>query len=156
MLKYLYNKVVFAEIPDEVTLAIAISGCRIHCDGCHSKELWEDTGKPLSTSEIDRLLGMNEGVTCLLLLGGESDIDSLKSLFKHAFGRIKTAWYSGLDALKAGDRGILRYLDYYKEGHYDKKLGGLDSPTTNQKLFEVVRPLSVLKDITFKLQKANL
>ena len=35
MLKYVNTGIVFQEIPDEVTLAINISGCPCHCPGCH-------------------------------------------------------------------------------------------------------------------------
>ena len=30
MLKYAYTKIVFSEIPDEVTLGISLTGCTIH------------------------------------------------------------------------------------------------------------------------------
>lgn len=47
MLKYVDARVVFQEIPDEITLAINISNCPCHCKGCHSQYLAEDIGKPL-------------------------------------------------------------------------------------------------------------
>lgn len=155
MLKYLYRQVVFSEIPNEITLGISVSGCQIHCKGCHSRELWEDTGTPLTIGELDRLLDENEGVTCCLLMGGERDIDYLTFLFQHVYGRVKTAWYSGLDMLPKDKQGILQYLDFYKEGHYDAELGGLDSPATNQRLYMVLRQgeRNKLEDITYKLQK---
>lgn len=137
MLKYLFKRVVFSEIPEEITLGISISGCQIRCPACHSRELWEDTGTPLTTQELDRLLDENKGVTCCLLMGGEHDIDCLTFLFQHVYGKIKTAWYSGLDMLPKDKQGIMQYLDYYKEGHYDHELGGLDSPTTNQRLYSI-------------------
>lgn len=156
MLKYKYVNVVFSEIPEEITLAISISGCQIHCSGCHSRELWEDAGTPLSIQELERLLEGNRGVSTLLLLGGERDIDSLTFLFQHFYGKIKTAWYSGLDLLPRDKQGILQYLDYYKQGHYDAELGGLDKPTTNQKLYTIEHTdNNKLIDITYKLQKKN-
>lgn len=45
MLKYVDARVVFQEIPDEITLAINISNCPCHCKGCHSQYLAEDIGK---------------------------------------------------------------------------------------------------------------
>ena len=33
------------EVPDEISLSLAISNCPCHCDGCHSKYLWEDCGR---------------------------------------------------------------------------------------------------------------
>ena len=47
MLKFYNYDIVCQEIPDEVTLAINITGCPIHCPGCHSTWLWEDCGDVL-------------------------------------------------------------------------------------------------------------
>ena len=137
MLKYLYYKEIFAEIPGEITLGISISGCTIHCQGCHSRELWEDKGTPLTIEELQRLLDKHKGITCLLFLGGERDIDTLTELFQYAYKRIKTAWYCGLDLIPKGKYGILQYLDFCKVGHYDQELGGLDSPSTNQRFYKI-------------------
>lgn len=155
MLKYKYVGEVFSEIPEEITLAISITGCQIQCKGCHSRELWEDTGTPLTTLELDTLLDEHKGVTCLLLLGGERDIEYLTSLFQHLYYKIKTAWYSGLDLLPKKNQEILQYLNFYKEGHYDAELGGLDYKTTNQRLYQVEHQNNSYKlnDITYKLQK---
>lgn len=154
MLKYKYVNVVFSEIPEEITLAVSISGCQIRCPECHSKELWKDIGTPLTTQELDRLLEENKGVSTLLLLGGERDIDYMTYLFQHVYSRIKTAWYSGLNILPKP--GILQYLDYYKQGSYKPELGGLDSRATNQRLYAVEhKEENNLVDITYKLQKKN-
>lgn len=137
MLKYIYCKEIFSEVPWELTLGISISGCQIHCKGCHSRELWEDKGTPLIIQELQSLLDKHQGITCVCLLGGEHDIDSLTELFMYAHERIKTAWYCGLDMIPKDKVGILEYLDFVKIGHYDQELGGLDSPTTNQKFYKV-------------------
>ena len=155
MLKYLYTKEVFKEIPNEISLGISISGCQLRCKGCHSRELWEDKGTPLDKNELIKLLQKHKGITCLLLLGGEHDIDALTELFMFAHKQIKTAWYCGLDRIPKNKIGILRFLDFYKVGHYDQELGGLDSPTTNQKLYflEHVGEGYWETDITHLLQK---
>ena len=137
MLKYAYCKEVFKEVPGEITLGISISGCTIKCRGCHSRDLWEDKGTPLDVEELDRLLKQHQGITCLLLLGGEHDIDALTALFMSAHKKIKTAWYCGLDILPKNHQGIIQYLDFIKLGHFDMELGGLDSPTTNQHLYQI-------------------
>ena len=137
MLKYLYCKEVFREIPGEISLGISISGCQIHCAGCNQRELWEDKGTPLDVETLCGLLNQHNGITCLLLLGGESDIDALTELFMYAHKRVKTAWYSGLDLVPKNHLGILEYLDYLKLGPYKQELGGLDSPTTNQHLYKI-------------------
>ena len=157
MLKYLKTDVVFQEIPNEMSLAIAISGCQVHCVGCNQRELWEDKGEPLDVEALCGLLNQNQGVTCCLLLGGEHNIDALTGLFQYAHKRVKTAWYCGLDIIPKDKIGILEYLDFYKTGHYDAELGGLDSPTTNQKLFkkEVTGNEVQWVDITSMLQNKN-
>ena len=88
-------------------------------------------------------------------MGGEHDIDGLIELFKYAHERnLKTAWYSGLDVVNRGDVRIYKHLDYIKLGHYDMELGGLKSPTTNQRLYKLSYSDELKKeDITFKLQK---
>lgn len=153
MLKYLWKDVVFQEVPGEMSLALAISGCRIHCAGCHSRELWEDKGESLDVETLCGLLNQHEGITCLCLFGGEHDIDALTELFMYAHKRVKTAWYSGLDRLPKDKHGILQFLDFYKEGHFDYELGGLDSPTTNQRLYHITHPGEKLWNITKLLQK---
>ena len=55
MLKYVDVKEVFAEIPDEITLAISISQCPLRCKGCHSQYLWEDIGDELNTESLSAL-----------------------------------------------------------------------------------------------------
>ena len=150
MLKYLYYKEVFNEVPDEITLGISISGCQIRCKGCHSRELWEDKGIILGMTEFQWLLNQHTGITCVCLFGGEHDIDSLIELFMYAHKRVKTAWYCCLDAIPKNKKGIIDYLDYLKLGHYDIELGGLDSSNTNQRLYKVNN--GKLEDITYKLQ----
>lgn len=136
-MRYLYDSITFSEVPDEVTLCVALSGCSIHCVGCHSRELWEDKGTSLTIDRLQNLLDNNKGITCLCLMGGEHDIDSLIELFQYAYKRVKTAWYCGLDLIPKDKLGILQYLDFVKTGHYDQELGGLDSPSTNQRFYRI-------------------
>ena len=158
MFRYLKVQEIFQEIPGEISLGISISGCIIHCKGCNQRDLWEDKGIILDIPELDRLLEFHKGVTCLLLLGGERDLDTLTTLFMHTHSKIKTAWYCGLDNIPKDKLGILQYLDFCKIGHYDPDLGGLNSPTTNQRLFEYSRFFSDCtvpfgmgwRDITYK------
>ena len=64
-IKYQYTKVIFQEIPDEITLCIAISGCKIHCKDCNQKNLWKDEGKDLNIQELDSLINANKGYVAL-------------------------------------------------------------------------------------------
>ena len=54
MLKYTNTDIVFQEIPDEVTLAVNLSGCPCHCPGCHSQYLWGDEGEPLTDERAEK------------------------------------------------------------------------------------------------------
>ena len=137
MLNYSYCKEIFQEVPGEITLGISISGCKIHCPECHSKELWEDIGSPLTVESVETLLQQHRGISCICFLGGEHDIDTLIELCIHFHRKVKTAWYCGLDTIPRNKLGIENYLDYLKLGHYDKELGGLDSPTTNQRFYRI-------------------
>lgn len=144
MLKYVDSKIVFSEIPDEITLAINISNCPIHCRDCHSKYLWEDIGTLLTINEINRLLVKNSGITCICFMGGDSDVNYLNNLAKaiktssnYDKFPIKLAWYSGQDSI---DTMIdLEYWDYIKIGPYIQSKGPLNNPNTNQRLYRIDR-----------------
>ena len=137
MLKYVDTKEVFAEIPDEITLAISISGCPIRCKGCHSTYLWENIGEPLTIDALSLMLTAHRGITCVCFMGGDnspSEIDQLARWVK-ANSTIRTAWYSGCDEPSA--EVSLSNLDYLKTGPYIAQAGPLSSPTTNQVLWRV-------------------
>ena len=72
MLKFVDTKVVFQEIPDEVTLAINISNCPCHCEDCHSSYLAEDIGETLTTDKLRKLIDNNKGISCVAFMGGDS------------------------------------------------------------------------------------
>lgn len=137
MLKYLKLQEVFREIPGEISLGLSISGCKIHCPECNQRELWEDVGSPLNVQSVATLLQQHQGITTLLLLGGEHDIDALTEIFMYAHKRVKTAWYCGLDILPKNHQGILQYLDFLKLGRFRIEYGPLNDPNTNQKFYKV-------------------
>ena len=137
MLKYVNTGIVFQEIPDEVTLAINISGCPCHCPGCHSHYLWEDIGLPLNTDAIDAFINQyGHNITCIAFMGGDGDpkgVDMLAQYIHEEHPQYKVAWYSGrvriTSAVNKSD------FDYIKVGPYLKHLGPLKSTTTNQRLY---------------------
>ena len=145
MLKYVNTGIVFQEIPDEVTLAINISNCPCHCPGCHSKQLWEDVGEPLTEEAIERMLASQPaGVSCVALMGGDAcpaEVNAIASSLKAHHPKLKTAWYSGRSTLS--DRVSLDNLDYLKLGPYLAHLGSLKSPRTNQRFYRVEHSLAV-------------
>lgn len=137
MLKYVDTKEVFAEIPDEITLAISISGCPIRCKGCHSKYLWDDVGEPLSVSSLSAMLTDHAGISCVCFMGGDQAPEEINTLARWVKENtdIRTAWYSGADEISPAIE--LSCLDYLKVGHYSEKSGPLNSPTTNQILWRI-------------------
>lgn len=135
MLKYLYCKEVFSEVPDEISLALSISNCNIRCNGCNQKELWDDIGKLLSWDSLSSLLSSHRGITCVCFMGsGGGEYKSLNKLAERLkIKGYKVAIYLGEDSIPSElNRQV---FDYIKIGHWDPTKGGLDSPTTNQKMY---------------------
>ena len=153
-LKYLGYSIVFQEVPDEVTLAINISGCPHRCEGCHSKYLWEYEGNYIS-DDIDNLILKYKGlITCVCFMGGDQNQEELLDLLiKVHQNKLKAALYTGRDTLQHLGIRILGNLNYCKIGHYDESLGGLDKPTTNQRMLAWNWKLGKWDDITYKFQK---
>lgn len=138
MLKYVDTQVVFAEIPDEITLAISISGCPCHCKGCHSAYLAEDIGVSLSEAGLTLLIEANEGISCVAFMGGDvnpEEINLYAAFIKGMYPGIKVAWYSGRQELSK-DINLMNF-DYIKLGPYDEDKGPLNKRTTNQKFYKV-------------------
>ena len=50
MVRFYNYDIVFAEIPDEVSLALNITGCPNRCPGCHSTHLQQNIGDVLDAS----------------------------------------------------------------------------------------------------------
>lgn len=145
-LKYLNYSIVMQEVPNEVSLAINISGCPHRCEGCHSKELWEYIGAYL-TDDIDELLEeYGDLISCVCFMGGDQNSEELEYCIDKAKEKqLKTCLYTGTDNINLIDKSIIQKLDYIKVGKYIEDLGGLDSKTTNQKMYD----LKNNKEITF-------
>ena len=155
MLKYVDTLVTFSEVPDEITLCINISNCPCHCEGCHSSYLAEDIGNALDNKAITTLIGVNKGISCVCIMGGDSDVDSVNKLaeyIKFKWKNLKVAWYSGRQELNKDIN--LNNLDFIKLGPYIKELGPLNSKTTNQRFYKVNR--DKLIDITNKFYKHEI
>ena len=151
MLKYVDTKVVFQEVPNEITLAINISNCPCHCKNCNSPYLAEDIGTELTFNELRRLIKNNSGISCIAFMGGDSEpkrIDALASFVTNHY-QLKVAWYSGRQELSKDIE--LRNFDAIKLGPYIEELGPLSSRTTNQRFYRVEK--GVLIDITNKFWK---
>lgn len=161
MIKYVSYAVTFAEVPDEVCLAIQISNCPHQCPGCHSAYLQEDTGDDLERDLPDLLDKYQGRVTCVCFMGDGNDYFAYNRLLCVAkLKGFKTAVYSGYDWVDCLFR-IMGNLDYLKVGPYVEALGGLDHPGTNQRMYKCLtcdaEPEKITKpvwdDITYKFWK---
>ena len=160
MLKYVNYDITFQEIPDEITLCINISNCPCHCIGCHSAYLAEDIGEKLTLDKIYKLIENNEGITCICFMGGDSspkEIDMFAGCIKDLYD-IKVAWYSGRQELSKYIN--LKCFDFIKLGPYIEEFGPLNSKTTNQRFYQVIKSHYEdgtsgyeLLDVTYKFWK---
>jgi len=156
MLKYVNTGIVFQEIPDEVTLAVNISGCPCRCPGCHSRYLWDDIGLPLGTEAIDDFVGkFGADITCIAFMGGDGDpkgVNLLAQYIHEVYPLMKVAWYTGRIRVPA----IVNKadFDYLKVGPYIRHLGPLNQPTTNQRLYRR-RDDGLFDDITYRFWRES-
>lgn len=152
MLKYVDSKVVFAEVPDEITLAINISNCPCQCKGCHSSYLAKDIGEPLDLQHLTNLIDSNKGITCVCIMGGDanpSEVDDIAQDIKEYYPELKVGWYSGRQELSKNIE--LGNFDFIKLGPYIEEFGPLNSKTTNQRFYKVSD--EELVDITSRFWK---
>ncbi len=150
MLKFVSYDIVFQEIPDEVSLALNISGCPNRCPGCHSAHLMEDQGEELSKENLVALIEQYQSsITCVCFMGGDVDPAAVEALakFVHKEFGLKSAWYSGREVMPSD----ISAFDFVKLGDYREDCGGLNSPTTNQKMFHIKN--GELIDITSRFWK---
>lgn len=158
MLKYTDTQVTFAEVPDEITLCINISNCPCHCNGCHSAYLAEDIGHWLTITQIDSEIIANRGISCVCIMGGDSEPDQVNFLAEYIKEkyRLKVAWYSGRQELSK-DIDLINF-DFIKLGPYDKDKGPLNKRTTNQRFYKVFHFSTgrcELIDITYKFWRGD-
>lgn len=154
MLKYVNTDVVFQEIPDEVSLAINISGCPCRCPGCHSRYLWGDIGLPLDTDAIDDFVDrLSNDITCISFMGGDGDpmgVNLLAQYVHEEYSWLKVAWYSG--RIRVPSIVTKTDFDYIKVGPYIRHLGPLNQPTTNQRMYRQASN-GEFEDITYRFWK---
>ena len=140
-------KIVYSTSVDGVGLrnSLYVSGCPIHCPGCHNKELWDiNSGKPMTVQEVFDAL--NEDEFNISILGGEplmqySSVLALCKKIKAETG--KTIWmWSGYTIEEIRERfpEILEYIDVlvdgpFKEEFYEPNLQWRGS--TNQGVIDI-------------------
>ncbi len=154
MVKFYNFDIVFAEVPDQTTIAVNISECPNRCPGCHSPHLMQSVGEPLDEDAVVALLDRyGSGITCFCFMGGDArprEIAALAGVVRRLRPQMLTAWYSGRDALPEGVDPCA--FDYIKLGAYVESLGGLSSPTTNQRMYRVAAD-GTMEDITHRFRQ---
>ncbi len=152
MLKFYNYDIVFQEVPDEVTLALNITGCPNHCPGCHSMHLWKDEGIDMTEETLRKVISPYlKSVTCVGLMGGDQDPDEIQHLahwLRQTFSTLKIAWYSGKETLPDGFD--IHCVDYIKLGPWIASRGTLKDPNTNQRLYRVTK--NGMEDITARFR----
>lgn len=129
------------EVPDKVAFFIELGSCTQKCKGCHSKELWEEvkTPTPLDDLLAEAEQAIDKGANAIVLMGGTCNGLLPEELFiiLQALSEVApTCLYSGSD-----DEKLNRFfaeetnITWIKTGSYKEELGGLSSPTTNQKFY---------------------
>lgn len=108
-----------------IRVSLFVSGCPIHCEGCHNKEAWDyNYGKPFTKETVDEILKMceKESISGLSILGGEplaiNNIEEVCNLivsFRKKFHFTKTIWlYTGFRfedlPIKAGVQNFVDFL----------------------------------------------
>lgn len=140
-----WTTVRFIEVPDEISLVIPITGCGRHCENCHTPELQDGSnGVPFTLDILKLFIAMYKDISCVCFFEGDKHPDIIPMLKYIKKKHLKTALYTGADEV---DSFVPEWFDYVKIGHYDPKLGGLDSKTTNQKMYYHN------DDITYKFRK---
>lgn len=146
--KFSIQSIVFPSFnsnPDGISADLFFKGCKLHCNGCHNKELQEFDSPNTSISDIISALETNK-VKILTLMGGEPlDVDKVLLLelldsLKGEFPALQLSLFTGHE-LKDVPIGLFSYLDYIKVGRYDNtKLNphGSFLASSNQKFYKIV------------------
>ena len=167
-LKFANHMIGFREVPNEISILINVSNCPYRCDECHSPELQGDNGLPLTIEALDGLITFYNlqgkvPITCICFMGDGGNRPEIGKLVKHCHDKgFLTCLYTGstnvCEAVKCSDNT----LDFIKVGTYMKEHGPLNSPTTNQKFYEIHyrgdtngEEWFLLEDITNLFQKSK-
>ena len=140
-------KIAYSTSVDGVGLrnALYVSGCPIHCKGCHNLKLWDiNAGNPQTVSQV--FASLNEDDFNISILGGEplfqyKAILSLCRLIKRETN--KTIWlWSGYtyEQIQKDYGDILEYIDVLIDGPFieEKKDLTLDwRGSSNQRIIKL-------------------
>ena len=136
------NQITTQDVLDEISLAISVSGCPLHCKGCHSSFTWDPKfGEELTNDKLEQLIKKNKYISCVLFYGGEWQMNRLMELIRVVKNNgLKVCLYTGLmlEEVVKTKMELLSALDYIKVGRWIEEKGGLNKKTTNQRFYKVV------------------
>ena len=136
------NQITTQDVLDEISLAISVSGCPLHCKGCHSSFTWDPKfGEELTNDKLEQLIKKNKYISCVLFYGGEWQMNRLMELIRVVKNNgLKVCLYTGLmlEEVVKTKMELLSVVDYIKVGRWIEEKGGLNKKTTNQRFYKVV------------------
>lgn len=139
-------------------IAIFVSGCTLHCEGCFNSEAWDfDSGKPFTSEEYFKILNIlkHPYYDGLSILGGEpfdqhpDDIKYLINLCMSAHALNKDVWiwsghcYEELVS-KSQAKELLENCDILIDGNFieeQKDLSLTWRGSSNQRIIDVQKSL---------------
>lgn len=154
--------ITFKELPGHVSLFLEFGRCEQNCKGCHSPHLRDKTIPLIPMNKliehIQNILTRAKGdIDSILFMGGTTNgltLQELKEVTAHIHleTKLPIGIYSGSDVYQLNDFAtFVPFIKWVKIGSYQADKGGLDSPTTNQRLYEFKG--NSYQDITYKLQR---
>lgn len=147
-------------------ITLWVQGCRLHCKGCHNRELWNfKGGRKFNNFTVKRIIALckDPKITGLTILGGEPlnsciNVVRLLCVFKEFFGDTKDVWlftgYTYENLTKHPHpliNQILKRIDVLVDGPYKQELRDTSLKfrgSSNQRLINVPESLKQKKVIT--------
>lgn len=135
--------ITFSEIPDRTAYYFEIGSCMKCCPCCHSPHLryYMAPNTPLSVMETKAENAAEQGADAILLMGGTTNRlheSAIIQILRRLSVILPVCLYSGSDDAERdrdlAERGNATWL---KTGNYKAELGGLTSPTTNQRFYRI-------------------
>lgn len=147
------------EIPDHIAFVINIGNCLQGCVGCHSKDTmsyhWEEPTKEVPLKKVLKKASKVHklGATVCCIMGGTTNYGVTRESLTALINELSLIFEEGVGLYSGSDNAIdddlndhfpdasnyyyAHYtpLTYLKIGSYQKDLGGLDKPTTNQRYY---------------------
>lgn len=142
-------KIVESTSTDGVGLrnSLYVSGCSIHCSGCHNKELWQlQSGQEMTIEEVYEALNIDD--FNISILGGEPLMQYpaiLELCRRIKEGTNKTIWlWTGYEIAKVKTifGSLLNYVDVIVDGPFKEELRDTSlffRGSKNQRIYEITR-----------------